>query len=305
MAQRGGFSDLLAPGLSEAFLQNMDIKQWPEEYSHVFETDTSNRQFEWENIFAGFGSMPAKAERAPVQYDDPIQGNKQTFVHITYALGFRVSRELWEDDLYAVIKRMPEELAFSARDVVEVTSAGIFINGFNDNGSYNGPDGEPLFGDGTTKDHPQLGGGRWSNQLTIPADLSADSLELAINGMEQTVNDRNLLIRLIPKLLIVPTALQWTAKELLESELKPFTSNNEKNPYKDLNMQYFVWHYLTDPDAWFLKAQKHYLKFYWRVRPEFSNSDDFDTSDAKFKARQRCSMSWTDGRGIYGSPGSN
>lgn len=302
-AQRGGFSQLLAPGYANIFRQNMDFKQYPEEFSRVFAMDSSIRQYEDESIITGFGSAPVKAEREATVYDDPIQGNSKRYTFVTYSLGFRVSRELWEDDLYAKMKQMPEELAFSMRDVAEVTAAGTFINGFTDSASYVGPDGEPLFGDGTTKTHPLLGGGSTANQLSTAADLTVDSLELMLNLVSDLVNDRGLLVRANATLLIVPSELQWTAKQLLESELQAFTANNQINPFADLDLKYFVWHYLTDPDAWFIRTTRHYLKFWWRLRPDFRNSDDFDTDDAKFKSRERFDQGYTEFRGIFGSPG--
>lgn len=305
-ANRGSHSQLMAPGFNEIFTQNSDLKQWPAEYDKIFTVEDSKRQYEEESIITGFGSMPSKEERDSVVYDDPIQGNSKRFTHVTYALGFRVSEELWEDDLYGKMKAMPKELAFSARDVVEVTAAGIFINGFTDSAAYLMPDGEPLFGDGTTLDHPLLGGGRWSNQLSVAADLSTDSLELMLNLMEDTVNDRGLLIRLVGSLLVVPNELRFVAKELLQSELKPYTTENQTNPYKDMDLRYMVWHYLTDPDAWFLLSSMNYLKFFWRVRAKgIEPGDDFDTGDSKFKARQRFSVGATEGRGVCGSPGAN
>jgi hypothetical protein len=281
----------------------MDFKQYPEEYSRVFSLGKSIRQYEEESVVAGFGSAPQKGERESTVYDDPIQGNRKRYTFLTYSLGFRVSRELWEDDLYGIMKQMPEELAFSMRDVVEVTAAGTFINGFTDSSAYIGPDGEPLFGDGTTKTHPLMGGGTWANQLSVAADLNVDSLELMLNLIGDQVNDRGLLTRAIPELLIVPTELQWVAKQLLESDLEAFTAQNQSNPFSGMDMKYFVWHYLTDPDAWFIRCKRNYLKFWWRLRPDFHNSDDFDNDDAKFKSRERFDQGYTDARGIYGSPG--
>src|SRR3990167_2142021 len=144
-ANRAGFSDLLVPGFANVFRQNMDIKQYPEEYSKVFNLDKSVRQYEEETITTGFGSAVEKPERESVTYDDPLIKEKKRYTFTTYALGFRVSRELWEDDLYGVMKQMPEELAFSMMDVIEVLAAGIFINGFTDTAANLGPDGEPLF----------------------------------------------------------------------------------------------------------------------------------------------------------------
>lgn len=302
-SNRAGFSSLLAPGMANVFRQNMDFKQYPEEYSKVFQLDKSIRQYEDENIITGFGTAVEKPERTSTTYDDPIQKDRKRYTFVTYSLGFRVSRELWEDDLYGTMKQMPEELAFSMRDVVEVLAAGTFINGFTDSAANLGPDGEPLFGDGATLDHPLEGGGRYANQLSVAADLNVDSLELMLNLVNDQVNDRGLLTMARAKLLIVPTELQWVAKQLLESELEAYTANNQANPFEGLDLKYFVWHYLTDPDAWFIQAQRHYLKFWWRLRPTFANGDDFDTDDAKFKSRERMDQGYSDWRGIYGTPG--
>lgn len=302
-SQTSIFSDSIAPGFANIFRQNQDIQAYPEEYGKIFMMDTSRRNYEDEGIITGFGSAPQKNERESTTYDDPIQKTSKRYTFLTYSLGFRISQELWEDDLYGNFKAMPEELSFSMRDVAEVTAAGIFINGFTDSSTYQGPDGEPLFGDGTTRTHPLAGGGTWANALSTPADLSVDSLELGLNTLEDTVNDKGLLTRLIGKLLVVPTEGQWTAKQLLDSELQAYTANNQINPFGGKDLKYFVWHYLTDPDAWFILAQKHYLKFWWRLRAEFKNSDDFDTDDAKFKARERFDVDYTDARGVFGSPG--
>lgn len=302
-ANRGSFSYLLAPGFSGIFRQNMDIKQYPEEYSKVFALDKSVRQYEEEAIITGFGTAVRKEEREPIEYDDPLQKTKKRYTFITYALGFRVSEELWEDDLYGVMKQMPQELAWSMRDIAEVIAAGTFINGFTDTAANLGPDGEPLFGDGTTLTHPLAGGGTSANQLSTPADLNVDSLELMLNLMADTTNDRGLLSMMKGSLLIVPTELQWTAKQLLESELEAYSANNQVNPFDGAELRYFVWHYLTDPDAWFIQSKKHYMKYWWRLRPTFGNGDDFDTGDAKFKSRERMDQGYTDWRGIAGTPG--
>ena len=302
-AIRAGFSNLLAPGMHNVFRQNMDIKQYPEEYSKVYQLEKSNRQYEEESIITGFGTAVEKPERTSTQYDDPLQRTAKRYTNLTYSLGFRVSKELYEDDLYGVMKQMPQELAFSMRDIVETLAAGVFINGFTDSTAYLGPDGEPLFGDGTTKDHPLEGGGRYANQLSVAADLNVDSLELMLDLIGGTVNDRGLLSMLSGVKLIVPRQLRWTAEKLLESDLQAFTANNQVNAFKGLDLSYFVWHYLTDPDAWFVQAQKHYLKFFWRLRPDFSAGDDFDTDDAKMKSRERKSEGYTDWRGLAGTPG--
>lgn len=303
--ERANFSHNMAPGFRNIFNQNTDIKLWPQEYANVFNVESSTRQYEEESLISGFGTMQEKAEREEVSFDDRIQGNTKRYTHLIFAMACRLSEELIEDDLYGSMKQSPKEMAFSATDIVEVKTADIYINGFTDSTAYRGPDGEPLFGDATTLDHPRLDGGRWSNQLSVAADLGVDSLELMLTLVEGTVNDRGIRARMMGKLLVVPKELRWTADKLIGSDKQAFTANNQKNPFKSLDMEWFVWHYLTDPDAWFMQAQDTYLKFFWRVKPNFKMDDDFLTGDVLEKVRQRFSSGYTDARGNAGSPGSN
>lgn len=298
-ALRSGFSDLLAPGFRKMYHDKFGM--YPEEFSKVFDTSGSVRQYEDESEFSGLGSMPAKEEGVAISFDEAYQGYDKRYTHTTYALGFRVSEELWEDDLYGIMNRMPKSLATSGKQTKEVVNANHVNNGFSD--TYTGPDSEPLFGDATTKLHPRLDGGTWRNQLATAADLSVTSLEALIQVLEETVDDRGLLVMLKAIKLIVPGELKWNARELLDSMDKPYTSNNEINPLRDEGLKYVVWHYLTDADAFFLQAEGHYMKHLDRIKPQFKNDDDFHTGDALFKARLRFSSGWSGARGMAGSPG--
>lgn len=303
MANRGGFSDLLAPGFREIFFQRWG--RYPEQFSKVLNVLTSKRQYEEESAVTGLGLMPQKTEQGAITYDDPLQGYDKRYTHLTYGMGFRVSEELWEDDLYGIMKRMPDALGVSARQTVETVAWSLFNNGFTDSAAYLGPDGEPLFGDGSTKTHPLVGGGTWANQLNPAADLSVSSLQSLIELMENTVDDRGLKLSLKPKVLLVPLQLKWAARELLDSDNKPYTANNEVNALQDEDLRYFVSNWLTDTDAFYLLTEKmdHTLKLFWRRKLAFKNDDDFDTGDAKFKATMRLSVGYTDPRGIVASPG--
>ena len=300
-ALRGQFGDLLAPGFREIFFNKFD--RYPEEYSKIFNVGSSKRRYEDESEISGLGAMAEKEEGESIGYDDPIQGYDKRYTHLTYALGFRVSEELWEDDLYGIMNRMPSALAISARQTVETVAWNILNNGFTDSAAHRGPDAEPLFGDATTKDHPLTGGGTEANQATTAADLSVTSLEALIQLMEETVDDRGLKLMIKPKLLVVHNNDQWAARELLDSTDKPYTANNEINPLRDVGLKYFVGHYLTDTDAFFLTAEEHYMNFIWRRKSRFSNDDDFDSGDAKFKGDMRFSVGYTGWRGICGNPG--
>lgn len=292
--------DLIANGLRAILFEK--FKDRPEEYRQIFNIHESKKKEEKDSAISGFGIMPIKQEGVGILYDDPIQGYDITYTHVTYGLGFRVTQEMWEDDQYGKIKKMPQALARSARHTIEQTCANIFNNGFVT--TYNsGGDAKALF----ATDHPLSGGGTYGNRPSVAADLSVSSLQAAIQSMEETPDDRGLILAIKPKILVVPPALKWTARELLDSENKPYTGDNEKNAFLDEDLNYFVWHYLTDDDAWFLLSDKddHELNFFWRRKLDTEHDGDFDTGDLKFKATMRFSVKWTDWRGTYGSPGAD
>ena len=295
-----GFSNLLAPGLHDIFFNQYN--QWPDEYSQIFNVTSSNRAYEEDAEVAGLGKLVSKGEGVSVTYDDPMQStNKQRYTHAAFGLGFRVTEELYADDLYGIIKKMPSSLARSAKQTTEVEAWSVLNNAFN--AAKTGLDGVALCS--TTHPNIKLVGGPYSNRLATDADLSVTSLQAAIEQMENTTDDRDMNIMLKPKRLIITPSNKWMARELLNSEKKPHTADNEINALMDEDLQYFVGHYLTDSDAWFLVTDKadHHLNFFWRKRVGFDNSDDFDSGDAKFKATMRFSVGFSGWRGIIGTPG--
>ncbi len=294
VASRANFGTLLAPGLRSVFFDN--YKDYPEEYTQLFNVMTSKRKYEDDQGLTGFGYVPEKDEGVGIVYDDPIQGYPKRYTHKTYGLGFRVTREMWEDDLYAQMKKMPKALARSMRQTIEVDGANVFNRAFTS--AYAGGDGKEL----VATDHPLVGGGVGSNELATPADISESSLEQAIIDIAAITDDRGLLLAMRPKKLVVSPSMAWTASRILESTLTPGTANNAMNPAKGL-MPFVVNHYLTDPDAWFILCEEHELNWFWRRRPDFDQGNDFDTEDAKFKGTARWSNGWSDWRGVYGSQG--
>lgn len=297
---RSNMPDLIADGFRTILFGKYN--DYPKEYPKIYDILKSKKKEEKDSAVSGFGVMPEKAEGTGIVYDDPIQGYDVTYTHTTYGMGFRVTEEMWEDDQYNKIKKLPKGLARSAHHTVEQTCANIFNNGFVT--TYNsGGDAKALFAD----DHPLTGGGTYGNEPAVAADLSVSSLRAAIQSMEETEDDRGLILAIKPKLLVVPTELQWEADEILNSKLKPYTADNEKNAFGKLGLSYFVWHYLTDSDAWFLLSAKddHELNFFWRRKLDTEHDSDFDTGDLKFKATMRFSVKWTDWRGTYGSPGAS
>jgi phage major head subunit gpT-like protein len=296
--QRSNSPEVLAQGLRSILFEKYASYPW--EYKQIFNVLKSGKKEEEDFSLSGLGLMPQKPEGQSIVYDDPISGFSTKYTHVSYGMGFRVTHEMLEDDQYGKIRKMPLALARSARHTIEQTAANIFNFGFVTAHNVGG-DGKALF----ATDHALSGGGTSSNRPAIGADLSLTSLQEAILTMEETVDDRGLLLAIKPKMLIVPPELRWTARELLDSKLKPGVETNDINPILEDDLNYFVYHYLTDDDAWFLVGDKddHEMNFFWREPLTTESEEDFDTGDMKFKAFMRFSVKWSDWRGVYGSPG--
>lgn len=299
-------AELLLPGHFDIFSTDMD--QWPEEFSKIYNMHGSKKNAETTVGWVGFPAAQTKTEGQSVTYVDMLQGYKETFTHATYALGYRISRETWEDELYGVMNDLPSGLSRSMLYAVEVNAVIPFTFGFTDSAAYRGPDSEPLFGDGTLLTHPLKGGGTGRNQPATAVDLGIDGAEIMIEMLEETVNEQSLLGMLKAATFVVPPEERFVAKELFDKAAmgeKPHTSLRGINPMTGEDLNYFVYHWLTDPDAFFVLAEKHGLEFFWRIKPDFEMEDDFDTKDVKATSRMRFSYGWKDWRGVAGSPGAS
>lgn len=292
---RANFGDLLEPGLASVFFNEFD--RWEAEYPQVANVRQSKKKFEEDYIVGGLGIMPSKGEGASTSYEDIAEDWKTTYTHTTYSKGIRITKEMYDDDLYGIMKDMTGALARSAQQRREVDVANIYNRAFN--GTYTGADSATLI----SATHANKAGGTYSNALAAAADLDAASLQSAITVLESAVDQKGLNIALRAKVLVVPTALQFTAYELLKSEFKPGTADNEVNAIRAKGLNYFVNHYLTDTDAWFLLADGHKINFFEREPVTFFKGNDFDTQDCKFLSRMRHSVGWSDGRGVTGSQG--
>jgi len=300
-SRSSAFSHLLQPALHEIFFEKYGMR--PKEYQSIFSIENTTRAYEQDTEITGLGPLVQKQEGRAITYDDPVQGEIKTYTPVPYALGFRVTHELYSDDQYGIIKRMPSALSRSAHQTEEVNTWSVLNNAFST--AQLGLDRQPL----CSLAHPNVaagpGSGPYSNRLATDADLSITSLQSMLELMETTTDDRDMPILLRPKLLVIPYSLKWMAKELLESEHKPHTADNEINALKGEGLSYMVAHYLTSTSAWFLLTDKeeHYLRFFWREALSFDNDDDFDTGDAKFKAYMRFTCGFSGWRGIAGTPG--
>lgn len=293
----GSIAKLLWPGLNAVW--GKEYVEHPVEYRDLFDTDSSDKAYEEEVLVPGFGLAPVKAEGAAVQFDSTAQGYTSRYTHVAYGLGFIVTREAIDDNQYE--KRAlgsTKDLAFSFRQTKENVAANVYNRAANS--SYTGGDGKELL----ATDHP-IQGGTFSNELAVAADLSEASLEDICIQIMNAVNDRGLKISLMPRSLIVPTALVFDATRILKSQLQNDTANNAVNALKSMGMLpegVKANHYLTDANNWFVRTNApRGMKLFERTSAEFAQDNDFDTSNLKYKGYERYSMGWTDPRGLYGS----
>ncbi len=301
----GSFAKALWPGINAWY--GKAYSEYAVEWTKLFDQHKSNRAFEEDVGVSSFGLAVVKPEGAPITYDSERQAFITRYSHVTYALGFVITREIMEDDQYDVVgQRKAQGLAFSMRQTKEIVAANVYNRAFNT--AFLGGDGSTLIASaaGGSASHPLFAGGTATNGLATAADLSEAALEQAHIDIAGYTNDRGLLIAVRPKTLIIPRQLVFEAKRILAPDGRPGTDTNDVNAMKAMGMvpETVVNHYLTDADAWFLRTDApHGMKYFGRREDAFDMDNDFDTENAKYKATARYSFGWTDWRGIYGSPG--
>lgn len=300
------FAKALWPGVNKWW--GDAYNQYPVEWDKLFEKNTSRKAFEEEVGTSHFGLAVAKTEGSPVVYDSARQGFTSRYQHVVYALGFIITREAFDDDQYDVVGKLKaQSLAFSMRQTKEIVGANIFNRAFSN--SYLGADGASLIasaGGGGSASHPNVAGGTYTNGVAAAVDLSEAALEQACIDIADFKNDRGLKIAVRPKKLVIPKELMFEAHRILKTDGQVYSADNTLNAIKTMGMipEVVVNHYLTDTDAWFILTDvPNGLKYFERNGDEFTMDEDWDTENAKYKARARYSFGWTDPRGIYGSPG--
>jgi Mu-like prophage major head subunit gpT len=294
----GSFGKALWPGINAWY--GKAYNEFDVEWSKIFTTRKSRKAFEEDVSISSFGLAAQKAEGAPVSYDSEQQGFVDRYTHVVYALGFIITKELVEDDLYDVAgERKSKGLAYSMRQTKEVVAANILNRAFNT--SYTYGDGKALI----VSDHPNVAGGTFSNVIAVSADLSEAALEQACIDIGKYTNDRGLRIAVKPSKLIVPVDLDFEANKIMDTQYEVGTNNNTVNLVRSrFPGGLVINHYLTDTDAWFILTNVPNGMTHFERRPDaFSQDDDFDTDNAKFKATARYSFGCSDKRSIYGSQG--
>ncbi len=299
------FAKALWPGVNTWYGQA--YAEYPVEWDKLFEKHTSRRAFEEDVGTSGMGLAVVKDQAGAITYDSMRQGFTSRYQHVTYGLGFIVTREAVDDDMYDIVaKKKAQALAFSMRQTKEIIGANVYNRAFNT--SYLGGDGATLIASaaGGSASAPNVAGGTYTNGPSAAVDLSEAALEQACIDIAGFVNDRGLKIAVRPRKLIIPKELMFEAARILKTDGRVGTDLNDINAVKNMGLipETVVNHYLTDTDAWFILTDvKDGLKYFERRGDEFSMDEDFDTENAKYKATARYSFGWTDRRGIYGSPG--
>jgi hypothetical protein len=290
----------LLPGLNALF--GLEYKKYGEEHKEIFESETSERSFEEETKLSGFSAAPVKGEGSAIAYDNAQEAWTARYNHETIAMGFSLTEEAMEDNLYdSLSARYTKALARAMAYTKQVKAAAILNSGFSAATTYG--DGVSLF----STLHPLVNGGTNSNTFTTPADLNETSLEAAVIQIAAWTDERGLLIAAKPRKLVVPPALMFVATRLLETELRVGTTDNDINALKNngsVAEGYTVNHYLTDTNAWFLTTDvPNGLKHFTRMPLQTSMDGDFDTGNNRYKARERYSFGVSDPLGVFGSAG--
>jgi hypothetical protein len=292
----------LLPGLNALF--GLQYKTYDQEHEEIYETETSERSFEEETKLSGFSAAPVKNEGSAIAYDNAQEAWTARYNHETIALGFSLTEEAIEDNLYdSLSARYTKGLARAMAYTKQVKAAAVLNNGFSS--AYPGGDGVSLFNSA----HPLVSGGTNSNVPSTAADLNETSLENAVIQISLWTDERNLLIAAKPKKLIVPPALQFVATRLLETELRVGTTDNDVNALKNngsIPGGYTINHFLTDSNGWYLTTDvPNGMKHFVRTPLSTGMDGDFDTGNVRYKARERYSFGWSDPLGMYGSPGAS
>lgn len=296
----GNFSKALWPGVNAWY--GKEYSEFPVEYTDLFETYQSRKAFEEDVGISSFGLAQIKPEGQGIAYDVETQGFITRYTHVVYALGFIITKEMFDDDQYDVVgERRARGLAFSMRQTKEVVAANIYNRAFNS--AYTYGDGSALL----VNNHANVAGGTFSNILSVAANLSEAALEQACIDIAKFTNDRGLKINVQPQSLHIPVDLQFEAERILKSQYRVGTANNDVNALvsmgkfpKGIKMN----HYFTSTTAWFLRTNcPDGMKHFEREGDSFAEDNDFDTNNAKFKAQARYSFGNTDPRALYGTPG--
>jgi len=295
----GNHPKLLWPGIVDIW--GRTYNSHGEQCKDLFDVVSSEKAYEEMVEVTGFGVAPVKSEGAATVYDTETQGTVTRATHVAYSLGYIVTKEEMDDNLYLEVSGTRAKAnAFSMYTTKETVAANVYNRAFNS--SYTFGDGKEIL----ATDHPTLSGNQ-SNELSTAADLSEASLEDLLIQIMNAKNSRGLRISLSPRTLHVAPGNYFNAKRILDSSLQNDTANNAINVIKNSGAipgGLKVNNYFTDADAWFVRTDAPSgMTMFDRKPIEFSQDNDFDTDNAKAKSYMRFSLTVGDFRALYGSPG--
>lgn len=289
----------LLPGLNALF--GLEYKKYENEHTEIYDTENSERSFEEEQKLSGFGAAPVKNEGSAITYDNAQEAFTARYTHETVAMGFAITEEAMEDNLYdSLSARYTKALARAMAYTKQVKAAALLNNGFT---TFTSGDGVTLFNTA----HPTVSGITNSNRPGTDVDLNETALEQAVIDIAAFKDERGLLIAARPRKLIIPPSTQFIATRLLETEQRVGTADNDINALRNngaIPGGYAINHYFTDTDAWFLTTDvPNGMKHFVRTAMTTAMDGDFDTGNVRYKARERYSFGVSDPLGIYGCPG--
>lgn len=299
---RGQIVALLEPGLSNIWYEAFG--KWPTEYTKFVNIRSTAKATVTDFKFTDFGAQQVKPEGVDIVYDDPIMGPQQTYQPIRFALGYKITDEAQKHDLYDMVQKLEAGLSKTMIDGQESVAINLLNGAFgttNQNGyKATGFDGLQL----CSTAHTRLDGGSTQrNRPSSDADLTWTSLSAAVTDFENWKDDRGRPAMIRPVRLFISPEDRFTARELLASEYKPGTANNEINALREEGLSFTVLHYKTDNDAWFLQGDKHDLNFVWEERPRGGMEEDFDAEVIKRKMVQGFAVGFGEWRGFWGTAG--
>lgn len=292
----GTFAELLWPGLMTGW--GIEYKEYPTLYTKFFQVEKSDQNFEKVQQVVGFPTAGIKEEGGEAYFSQMMQGYQKEFRHYTYSIGGVVTREMAEDDQYRVIKRIPQFLARSMKDLQEVVAHNILNNAFNT--GFTGADGSAL----CVTNHALVGGNTASNTPATAVDLTQTSLEQAIQSLMDFTDDQGLKMVVQPKKIVVPTASNFTVRKILETQYATGSADNDKNIISNMGIEPIISPYITDNDSWYLITDApDSLMFFIRRNAELERDNDFSTQNLKLLTTMRFSTGFADWRGVYAVPG--
>jgi phage major head subunit gpT-like protein len=296
MANKTGFGDILEPGFRKIF--DDAFKETQRVFTNVFKIANSTKQDERDSAISGFGLLVPKPAGQPIQYEDPIQMYDVLYTHVTYAKGFKIEKELYDDDQYNIMNRKPGQLGRAARRTEETQAANLFNNAFST--SQLGGDAKPL----ASTIHPRSdGGSSQSNASATGLAFSETNHKTNKLAMRKQLDDKGMKIDTVPSHIVVPIDLEDAANIVFNSKLRSGTADNDLNPYLN-DVKVIPWIYLTSTTAYYyLDMDQAQITWFWREKTNFKQDEAFETDVALFKVRERFSNGFSDWRGVYASKG--